>query len=71
MVCCAADVIPVRVQVIAPRGITHLAPEQWVRVEGQVQFRKLRGRDEVVPVLQVRSPDDIVPVEPEPQPFLP
>jgi hypothetical protein len=70
MVCCAADVVPLRAQVIAPASITHVEPEQWVQVTGQLQFRKLRGRDEVVPVLQVRSPADIVPIEPEPQPFL-
>jgi hypothetical protein len=71
MVCCAADLVPLRLQVIAPVGIAHIEPEQWVQVTGQVQFRKLRGRDEMVPVLQVRSLDDIAPIEPEPRPFLP
>ncbi len=71
LVCCAADVVPLRVQVIAPGNITSIEPEQWVQVEGQVQFRRLRGRDELVPVLQVRSLADIAPIDPEPRPFLP
>jgi hypothetical protein len=71
LICCAADVLPLRVQLVSPAPITQVEAEQWVEVTGQVQFRKLRDRDELVPVLQLRTPADVVAVDPDPRPFLP
>ncbi len=71
LVCCAADVIPLRVQLVSPVPLPQIEPEQWVEAEGQIQFRRLRGRDEFVPVLQLRSADDLTPAEPERRVFLP
>jgi uncharacterized repeat protein (TIGR03943 family) len=70
MTCCAADVIAIRVKIVSPTPIPAMPPEQWVEITGQIQFRKLQGRDEYVPVIQVTSPEDIVPTTPDSNPYL-
>lgn len=68
--CCAADVIPLMVRIVSPESITNIKTEQWVEVTGQIQFRKLKDRDEYAPVLQLRSRDEVVPIDPPSNPYL-
>lgn len=62
--CCAADAVPVNVAIVAPEAV-RLPADQWVEVTGQIQFRKRPDRAEFVPVLQLRSLNDIVPIPEE------
>lgn len=66
MNCCAADAIPVGVRIISPENITNIKPKEWVQVEGQIQFLKLKGQDKYLPVLQLKSKDQVVRTAPRP-----
>ena len=64
--CCAADAIPVEVRIISPENITRVEAKEWVEVEGQIQFRKLVGRDKYLPVLMLKSADQVRKIPPQP-----
>jgi hypothetical protein len=70
IISCICDAIRLDVAILSPNGIGKIKPGAWVQVTGQIQYRKRKGRDEYVPVLKVRSPNDIVPVPPENPPYL-
>jgi hypothetical protein len=70
MQCCAADAQPLNVVIIAPDKLTDVKPLSWVEVEGQVQFRKRRDKNEYLPVLQIKSRDKIKPADPPKNPYL-
>jgi len=59
--CCAADAIPVGVRIIAPENVTRFKAKEWVEVQGQIQFLKLVGRDKFIPVLMLKSADQVKP----------
>lgn len=63
MVCCAADATMLNVVVIAPEKLPDFKALDWIQVEGQIQFRKRRDRDEYVPVLQLAGLDKITPTK--------
>jgi hypothetical protein len=67
MTCCAADAIPLEVRIISPENITRIKDKQWVQVEGQIQFRKLAGKDKYLPVLQLASADNVKKIDPLPE----
>jgi hypothetical protein len=69
MTCCAADAIPLGVRIISPENVTRIADKEWVEVRGQVQFRKLEGKDKYLPVLQLRSADDVRKIAPLPSEY--
>jgi hypothetical protein len=71
MTCCYADAITLDVHIISPQPLTDLKKGQWLAVTGQIQFRKVEGSDQYKPVLQLRSAKDVVPIPPEPNPYLP
>jgi hypothetical protein len=64
MSCCAADAIPVKVMIISDQNITRIQPKDWVEVEGQIQFLKPPGQKEFIPVLYVKSADQVKPTTP-------
>jgi uncharacterized membrane protein YcgQ (UPF0703/DUF1980 family) len=66
MNCCAADVIPVQVRIICEENITRFDAKAWVEVEGQIQFRKVAGQEKYMPVLYVKSADQVRPTAPRP-----
>jgi hypothetical protein len=70
MLSCPCDAIPLHVAVIAPQGVPNLKSGAWVQVTGQIQFRKRKDRDEYLPVLKLRSRNDVVPIPPDSDPFL-
>jgi hypothetical protein len=70
MTCCAPDAIPLDVYIVSPEPLPNLKPGQWVEVTGQIQFRKIEGTDQYKPVLQLRSRKDLVPIPPDPNPYL-
>jgi len=67
MNCCAADAIPLQVPIISPENLTRLKPQEWVEVEGQIQFRKVEGSDKYLPVLLMKSADQVRKIDPLPQ----
>jgi hypothetical protein len=68
--CCAQDVLPLRVRVISPEKLPAFDKMAWVEVEGQVQFRKRKDRDEYVPVLQLESAEGMKASDPDPNIYL-
>jgi hypothetical protein len=62
MTCCAADAIPVQVRIICAQKITRLTPGQPVEVEGQIQFHKVAGREKYIPVLFLKSAEQVKPI---------
>jgi uncharacterized membrane protein YcgQ (UPF0703/DUF1980 family) len=69
--CCYADAMQLNVAIVAPSSLEQFQNNQWVEVKGQVQFRKLKNRDEYRPVLQLASLADISPIAAETNPYLP
>lgn len=65
MTCCASDAIPLKVQIISPEDVTGLTPRDWVEVTGQIQFRKVPETGEYIPVLQMKSRDDVKKTDPD------
>ena len=61
--CCAADAIPVEVRIISKENITRFQPKDWVEASGQIQFRKLQGREKYLPVLMLESADQVQPTQ--------
>jgi hypothetical protein len=68
--CCYADIIWLNVFIICKQDVGEIAEGKWVEVTGQVQFRKKRGREEYVPVLEVKSRSDIRTEGVEEEPYL-
>jgi hypothetical protein len=65
MNCCQADAVPVEVFIVSEENITRIKPQQWVEVEGKIEFHKIRGRGEkYVPVLRLDSADRVKPTTP-------
>jgi hypothetical protein len=64
--CCAADMRTLEVSVIAPESLGRFKYLDWVEVTGQLQFRKRKNRDAYLPVIQLESPDQMQPSDPEP-----
>ena len=64
MNCCAADAIPLEVRIVSPENVTRVSPKEWVEVEGQIQFRKVVGKDKYLPVLQMKSADHVKKIPP-------
>jgi hypothetical protein len=60
MSCCAADAIPLNVVIVAPESIKTAKPRDWVQVTGVVEFDKRKGRDEYLPVIRLRTMNDLV-----------
>ena len=70
MTCCAADAIPLNVAIISPESVADIKAMSWVQVTGQIQFRKRKDREEYVPVLKLRSRNDVVPTDRDEDPYL-
>jgi uncharacterized membrane protein YcgQ (UPF0703/DUF1980 family) len=65
MSCCAADAIPVGVLIVCEENITRFQAKQWVEVEGQIQFHKLRAQEKWVPVLYLKSASQVKATAPQ------
>jgi hypothetical protein len=77
--CCAADALPSHLRVIVTDRMLdgnvydariQLADAKWVEVVGVIQFRKLRGTDEFVSVLEVKGKDVHIVPKPPANPFI-
>jgi hypothetical protein len=71
MTCCAADAIPLNVDIRSP---TTLALEKltskWVNVTGKIKFERRRGRDDYATVLEMRTDKDVKETTPDANMFL-
>lgn len=45
MACCGADAVPLKVRIITPYALSGIPADDWVRVEGQIQFVKIPNSD--------------------------
>ncbi len=70
MQCCAADAQPLNVVIISPEKLTNIKPMTWVEIEGTVQFRKRKDKNEYLPVLQIKGKEKIKPAEAPKQLYL-
>jgi len=59
MSCCAADAIPVGVQIDCAQNVMRFQQGNWVEVEGQIQFHKMPGLEKWLPVLYLKSADQV------------
>lgn len=70
IICCAADVGVLWTRVIAPESIVGFNAMEWIDVEGQLQYRKTSDGKRYVPVIQLRSDQDVRRVDPPANPYL-
>jgi hypothetical protein len=70
MQCCAADAQPLNVVIISPEKLAGIQPMTWVEIEGTVQFRKRKDKNEYLPVLQIKGKDKIKQTEAPKNPYL-
>jgi hypothetical protein len=67
--CCYADAVPLNAVIASPDPVGDIAPLQWVEVTGVVHFRQLGNSQQVLPVVQLDSPADIVMTKPDLSPI--
>ncbi|MEZ6140149.1 MAG: hypothetical protein R3B84_06215 [Zavarzinella sp.] len=58
MTCCRADVVPVKVTIVAPETLQGAQKSEWVRVKGVISFQQSEG--EWIPIITVEDMNDIV-----------
>lgn len=58
MTCCAADSIPLKVRIISPDELPFVMRD-WVELEGTIEFRKLAGKEEYIPVIMLETGDRV------------
>ncbi len=63
MTCCGADMVPLKVRIIAPQSVSDLRYFQWVRIKGVVQFIKAPGSDRYIPVVVLQDNGDIIKID--------
>lgn len=68
--CCSADAVALNVTIVSPDPVTDIPQLQWVEVTGQIQFRKGRGAEEYIAVLQIGKAEDIQRTSPDPNLYL-
>lgn len=68
MNCCAADVVPMQVRILSDDKVGDFARTDWVEVEGQVEFRKVAGKEKYYAVLTTSS-DRVKKTEPDATPY--
>ena len=61
MTCCRADAIMLETRIVAPEPV-RVQEQQWVQVSGVISFERTE-KGKWIPVLTLRSNDDIVPAE--------
>jgi hypothetical protein len=68
--CCPADAIPVRVAIVSSEAIREIKDGAWVEVTGQIRYGIRKDGKGYMPVLKLRSRNDIVITPPDDDPFL-
>jgi hypothetical protein len=61
MKCCVADAVPEGVEIFCEEPVTKFPQKEWIEVEGQIQFVQQRGK--YVPILYLKSADQVRPTE--------
>jgi hypothetical protein len=63
--CCDADAIPLQARIISPTPLQSFQRGEWVTVTGELQFHKVKGQNEWVPVVMLDSEDQVHRAEPD------
>lgn len=63
--CCGPDAITLQAQIIAPEPLQGIGYQDWVRIEGELSFQKIAGKNEYLPVIQLPTMQSIQKI-PEP-----
>ena len=66
--CCQSDLTTLKSPVIAQERISGLQPGAWVKVTGRVDFREIDGS--LKTILLVSNASDVVPCNPDPDPYV-
>jgi hypothetical protein len=67
MKCCIADAQPEGALIICEENITRFKKDDWVEVEGQIQFPKNPKLNKYLPVLYLKSANQVKSVPPQPE----
>ncbi len=62
MTCCAADTVPLKVQIVTKQSLSGFKDHDWVEVKGQIDFVKSKGSSQYIPVVKVADLSDIHPI---------
>jgi DUF1980 C-terminal domain len=62
--CCAADAVVAQMVIACEENVTRFQSQQWVEVEGQIQFHKAPGKEKYLAVLYLKSADQVKPTQP-------
>lgn len=54
MTCCAADIIPLKAQIVADAAVVGIADMSWVEVTGVLQFAPVPGKSEFMPIIRAK-----------------
>ena len=73
--CCAADTTTLNIRIlldpqVPSTALAGIGIEDWVLVTGEIQFRKVKGRDEYATVILVSRAEDVQKTTPDPELYL-
>ena len=63
MTCCAADSVILETRIVAPDAVTTFKAGDWVSARGVISFQRDEAKQKWVPVITLKSNDDINPTE--------
>lgn len=66
--CCASDAITLRVPMLSREPITKFAPEDWVKVTGRIEFRKVSD-EKYLTVVVITAASDVAKLD-TPEPYI-
>ncbi|MCE9533088.1 MAG: hypothetical protein K8T89_18475 [Planctomycetes bacterium] len=66
--CCGTDSITLKSRIVAPEALQGYAYMDWVKIEGELSFQKVGGKDEWMPVITLPSMANIQKVPPPADP---
>jgi hypothetical protein len=68
--CCAADAIQLNVPIVSEEPLKDLDRGQWIKVTGRIDFRAEPGTSRYMTILRLPDQSYIVPVDPDPDPYI-
>ena len=66
--CCGTDSLTLRSRIVAPEPLQGFRDGDWLRIEGELTFQKIAGKNEWMPVIQIPAMKDIEKLPPPADP---